>query len=69
MKRNINAYKLRRGVLALAVAATCCIGLVNANEDPNDRNEDKTSDFTKFRAPANNLPGNHDRWFSCRSNT
>jgi DNA-binding beta-propeller fold protein YncE len=57
MKQSPLTFTLRRRVMALAVAAaTCCIGLVNAGDDQSD----KTSDFTKFRAPANNLPATRE---------
>lgn len=52
MKPNSPTFTLHRRVMALAIVATCCVGMVNAD---NDRNE-KPSDFTKFSAPAKNLP-------------
>ncbi|ESS72086.1 hypothetical protein MGMO_72c00070 [Methyloglobulus morosus KoM1] len=52
MKSQNKTINLNRHVLALAIAATCCVGIVNADDDHNER----TNDFTKFRAPANNLP-------------
>ncbi|MEQ1486241.1 bifunctional YncE family protein/alkaline phosphatase family protein [Methyloglobulus sp.] len=58
MKHNPQPFTLHSRVLALAIAAACCVGLVNADDDHKDNN--KTSDFTKFRAPANNLPATRE---------
>ncbi|NOS75033.1 MAG: hypothetical protein HOP36_10980, partial [Methyloglobulus sp.] len=58
MKHNPQTFTLHSRVLALAIAAACCVGLVNADDDHKDNN--RTSDFTKFRAPANNLPATRE---------
>jgi DNA-binding beta-propeller fold protein YncE len=56
MKHNPQAFNLRKRVLALSIAATCCIGMVNADDD----NNNKTNDFTKFSAPAKDFPATRE---------
>lgn len=56
MKHNPQPLALRRSLLALAVVATCCAGLANANKD----RAVATVDFANYRAPANELPATRE---------